>query len=80
MAEVENGYLALPRGCVDEIVLDDKRKCGIPLKGLVFAGELRKEQKKAVAELSRYDCSMLYAPTAFGKTVTNLMNSSRLYG
>lgn len=81
LAEVENGYLALPRGCFDEvssllesnaieIELDDKRKLGSRLKGLVFKGELRKDQKKAVAELARHDFGVLHAPTAFGKTVT----------
>ena len=81
LAEVENGYLALPRGCFDEISsllesnaieieLDDKRKLGSRLKGLVFKGELRKDQKKAVAELVRHDFGVLHAPTAFGKTVT----------
>lgn len=81
LAEVENGYLALPRGCFDEvssllesnaieIELEDKRKQGIRLNGLVFKGELRKDQKKAVAALTRHDFGVLHAPTAFGKTVT----------
>jgi superfamily II DNA or RNA helicase len=80
LAEVENGYLALPRGCFDEVsallesnaievVLDDKRKHGVRLKGLVFKGELRKDQKKAVAALAQHDFGVLHAPTAFGKTV-----------
>ena len=81
LAEVENGYLALPRGCFDEvssllesngieIELDDKRKHGARLKGLKFKGELRKDQKKAVAALAKHDFGVLHAPTAFGKTVT----------
>lgn len=80
LAEVDNGYLALPRGCFDEvsgllesndieIVLDDKRKHGVRLKGLAFKGELRKDQKKAVAALAQHDFGVLHAPTAFGKTV-----------
>lgn len=80
LAEVENGYLALPRGCLDEvssllesngieIELDDKRKHGLRLKGLVFKGELRKDQKKAVVALAKHDVGVLHAPTAFGKTV-----------
>ena len=80
LAEVDNGYLALPRGCFDEvsgllesndieIVLDDKRKHGVRLKGLAFKGELRKDQKKAVAALALHDFGVLHAPTAFGKTV-----------
>ncbi|MEJ6120345.1 DEAD/DEAH box helicase [Vibrio sp. 2-Bac 85] len=81
LAEVENGYLALPRGCFDEIssllanngieiVLDDKRKLGTRLKELKFKGDLRKDQKKAVAALAQHDFGVLHAPTAFGKTVT----------
>jgi len=80
LAEVENGYLALPRGCFDEVCsllnsnaieveLDDKRKHGIRLKRLIFKGELRQDQKKAVAALAKYDFGVLHAPTAFGKTV-----------
>ncbi len=81
LAEVENGYLSLPRGCFDEVVallesnyveveLDDKRKEGTRLKGLKFKGELRKDQKKAVAAVVKHDTGVLHAPTAFGKTVT----------
>ena len=83
LAEVENGYLSLPRGCFDEalalldsnlikIELDDKRKQGISLKGLIFKGELRKDQKKAVTTVAKYDLGVLHAPTAFGKTVTDI--------
>lgn len=81
LAEVGNVYLALPRGCIDEaysllennaieVVLDDKRKLGVCLKGLKFKGELRKDQKKAVAAIVKHDFGVLHAPTAFGKTVT----------
>ena len=81
LAEVENGYLALPRGCFDEaysllvsnaieVIVDDKRKHGTRLKGLKFKGELRKDQKKAVVALIKHDFGVLHAPTAFGKTVT----------
>lgn len=81
LAEVEDGYLSLPRGCFDEVhtllennqisvSLDDKRQIGSRLKGLKFNGELRKEQKKAVATMAKYDTGILHAPTAFGKTVT----------
>ena len=34
-----------------------------------FAGELRAEQEKAVAQMLRHDTGVLCAPTAFGKTV-----------
>ena len=81
LADVENGYLSMPRGCFDEVItllegnsikveLDDKRKQGINLKALKFKGELRKDQKKAVAAVAKYDLGVLHAPTAFGKTVT----------
>ncbi|MCU7986547.1 TOTE conflict system archaeo-eukaryotic primase domain-containing protein [Shewanella sp. SW24] len=80
LAEVENDYLALPRGCFDEvssllkdhsieIELEDKRQQGTILKGLVFNGELRKNQKTAVEVLAKHDIGILHAPTAFGKTV-----------
>lgn len=80
LAEVDKGYLSLPRGCFDEvsrllednriaIELDDKRKPGARLNGLMFKGELRKDQKKAVAELAQHNTGVLHAPTAFGKTV-----------
>lgn len=81
LAEAENGYLSLPRGCFDEVVtliesnlikveLDDKRRQGSRLKGLKFKGELRKDQSRAVAAVAKYDLGVLHAPTAFGKTVT----------
>jgi len=80
LANIEKGYLSLPRGCVDEmmtllerqsikVVFDDKRKVGKPLKNLVFKGELRKDQKLAVKALNKHDVGVLHAPTAFGKTV-----------
>lgn len=80
LAHIEQGYLSLPRGCFDNITallnqqsisikIDDKRKTGQKLKGLVFKGELRKEQKKAVNKLAKHDMGVLHAPTAFGKTV-----------
>lgn len=53
-----------------KIVLDDKRCAGQGLESLVFAGELRKPQKKAVAAMISHDTGILHAPTAFGKTVT----------
>jgi superfamily II DNA or RNA helicase len=81
LAELDNGYLSLPRGCFDEVLrllqdnmieieLDDKRKLGVRLMGLTFNGELRFEQKKAVAVLTKHDTGILHAPTAFGKTIT----------
>ncbi|WDE14690.1 DEAD/DEAH box helicase family protein [Thalassomonas haliotis] len=81
LAHVESGYLSLPRGCIDKVIellgqqsieikFDDKRQNGVRLKGLVFKGELRKDQKKAVSAMVKHDTGILHAPTAFGKTVT----------
>ena len=81
LAEVDHGYLSLPRGCIDDAIalfadnnismlLDDKRGSGTQLKKLVFQGELKKEQSKAVTKLLKYNVGTLHAPTAFGKTIT----------
>jgi superfamily II DNA or RNA helicase len=80
LAEIEQGYLALPRGCLDEVValleeqsinldMEDKRSSGQRLKGIKFLGELRKDQKRAVTDLCKHDVGVLQAPSAFGKTV-----------
>lgn len=81
LANIEDGFLNLPRGCFDDIVklleqqsitieLEDKRKSGQRIKGIQFKGELRKDQKKAVSIMAKHDVGILHAPTAFGKTVT----------
>lgn len=80
LAEIDQGYLALPRGCMDGVTalleeqsitidIEDKRDSGQHLGGMKFLGELRKDQKKAVTELCKHDVGVLQAPTAFGKTV-----------
>jgi len=80
LAHIEQGYLSLPRGCLDDVLvileqqlilveLDDKRKIGQRISKIQFKGELRKDQKKAVNTLGKFDTGILYAPTAFGKTV-----------
>jgi len=79
-ARLEQGYLFLPRGCIDDAVgllkeqnvtidIDDKRQVGNKLKKLNFLGTLRKDQTKAVNAMSRHSIGVLHAPTAFGKTV-----------
>ena len=80
-AQIEQGYLSIPRGCLDDaltimeenqigVELDDKRESGTKLKGLKSLVKLRKNQQAAVKAMSKHDAGVLHAPTAFGKTVT----------
>ena len=80
-ARIEQGYLALPRGCMDDalallnenrinVKIDDKREPGTQLSGRKPSLTLRKNQQVAVREMSKHDAGILHAPTAFGKTVT----------
>lgn len=80
-ARIERGYLALPRGCLDDALallkennidaqIDDKRELGKKLSSMKPLLALRKNQQAAVKEMSKYDAGILHAPTAFGKTVT----------
>jgi len=80
-ARIEQGYLALPRGCLDaalallqenniDVQIDDKRELGTRLSGIKPLLTLRRNQQAAVKEMSKHDAGILYAPTAFGKTVT----------
>lgn len=80
-ARIEQGYVSLPRGCLDDALellkehkitanIDDKRESGEQLKTLKFLGKLRKNQSTAVKIITKYDTGVLHAPTAFGKTVT----------
>jgi hypothetical protein len=80
-ARIERGYLALPRGCLDDalallkennidVQIDDKRELGTKLSGMNPLLTLRKNQQAAVKEMSKHDAGILHAPTAFGKTVT----------
>lgn len=81
LAEIDSGYLVLPRGCIDDtcellkqsgisLLFNDKRRSGVRLNNIQFNGELRKEQRKAVDAVFKFDIGVLHAPTAFGKTVT----------
>jgi superfamily II DNA or RNA helicase/very-short-patch-repair endonuclease len=78
-AEDHAKHFALPRGCLDEVlvmlrglkiepVLRDER-CGGTLLSVSFCGKLRPDQQLAAAELARHDTGVLAATTAFGKTV-----------
>ena len=79
-ADLTEEYLALPRGCEDAVTnllqekgvtyrFDDKTNHGRTVS-VQFNGELREEQKDAVNALTASDNGVLYATTAFGKTVT----------
>lgn len=72
-------YLALPRGCEEDIIellkkqhiksnWVDKRDKGKKIK-VEFQGLLRQEQQDAFDALVAYDSGVLSATTAFGKTV-----------
>jgi len=78
-AEDHAEHLALPRGCVEEVLdllkvlkiktkLRDERFGGERLE-LSFSGILRPEQEKAGAAMLAHDFGILAATTAFGKTV-----------
>jgi superfamily II DNA or RNA helicase len=78
-AELHPRHVALPRGCLDEALelfrshgirtdVVDRREAGTPL-AVRFLGVLRAGQAAAVEALSAYDCGVLAATTAFGKTV-----------
>ena len=80
-ARIEQGYLAIPRGCLNDALelldehkitatIDDKREGGERLKTLKFLVNLRKNQSAAVRAITKHDTGVLHAPTAFGKTVT----------
>ncbi len=81
LAELDSGYLSLPRGCWDDVKaicselgialqVTDNRFVGQALADMTFVGSLRSAQSKAIDELMQHDIGVLHAPTAFGKTVT----------
>jgi superfamily II DNA or RNA helicase len=72
-------HVALPRGCLGEIIalleshkvaldLDDQRFVGLPLD-VTFHGQLRPDQQAAASDMLAHDDGILSATTAFGKTV-----------
>ncbi len=78
-AELFPKHVALPRGCLDDLLglfgdvgiaveLRDERQQGLPL-GAKFLGVLTPEQEKAAAALLKHETGVLAATTAFGKTV-----------
>ena len=73
-----HGLLALPRGCLDEVVtfleghkvkaiVRDERFAGQSID-VQFHGALHPGQDEAVAKITKYDDGLICAPTAFGKT------------
>ena len=79
-ADIDDEYLALPRGCEDAVTTLLKEK-GIPYRiednsnhgkliSVQFNGVLRDDQQKAVNVLASNNNGVLSATTAFGKTVT----------
>ena len=71
-------HIALPRGCLSEVItllkghhiapeIRDERFGGIPIE-VEFRGQLRPSQQEAVSKIIEYDEGILCAPTAFGKT------------
>lgn len=75
----DDEFLGVPRGCMDALtdllgtyevpfVLEDRRCIGRAID-VLFAGELRAEQKPAAEALLAEEIGVLSATTAFGKTV-----------
>ena len=78
-AEIVDGYLALPRGCLDDaqallkeydvkLNIEDKRVTGHEIN-FVFDGTLNEEQEKALAGVLDVDFGVFVAPPGTGKTV-----------
>ena len=79
-ADIDDEYLALPRGCEDTVIallrekdvpyrIEDKCNHGKPIS-VQFNGVLRDNQQEAVNVLASNNNGVLSATTAFGKTVT----------
>lgn len=77
--DITDEYLAMPRGCKKAILeilnangakysITDKTNHGIPIS-VSFMGKEHEEQLDAIASLIKYDCGVLHATTAFGKTI-----------
>ncbi len=78
-AEIVDGYLALPRGCLDDaqallkeydvkLNIEDKRMTG-QKTNFVFDGTLNEEQEEALAGVLDVDFGVFVAPSGTGKTV-----------
>ena len=78
-AELDNGYISLPRGCLDDmkallneynvdLSIEDKRNPGQPVD-FDFQGVLNEEQLLALNDVLSNDCGVFVAPPGSGKTV-----------
>lgn len=78
----EDGYLTLPRGCEEalaklvrdagsELSVEDETEAGKPIK-VTFKGTLYDDQAAAAEAMLRENNGILWAATAFGKTVTSI--------
>ena len=78
-SEETSEYLCLPRGCEGDLATllreagvkvkwSDKTHPGRHLEA-AFTGVLREDQELAAEAMLKYDCGVLSAATAFGKTV-----------
>lgn len=78
--DITDDYLAMPRGCEDAILsflnengakynIVDETNHGTPIS-VSFQGKEREEQQAAINALLMHSNGVLYATTAFGKTVT----------
>ena len=79
MGEDLEGYIKIPRGMLEDVIneckiagipydIEEQREKGRPIR-VSFNGELRVQQDLAAQRLLDYDCGILSAATAFGKTV-----------
>jgi len=82
-AESFSEHIALPRGCIDELLIllkqlkvkaciKDERFGGNSIESIKFLGQLTPEQQIVVEKLCQHDMGTLSATTAFGKTVIAL--------
>jgi superfamily II DNA or RNA helicase len=78
-AELFSKYIALPRGCIEDLLdllcgvgvapdVRDERHRGTPIEAR-FLGELTPEQERATEAILPHEAGVLAATTAFGKTV-----------
>ncbi len=78
-AEILDGYLCLPRGCLEDIRsvmneynikvnIKDERSTGKKAK-FKFSGKLTKEQQISYRKISKHDMGVFSAPPGTGKTV-----------